>query len=127
MGKKEHSILKSLREYQSIAEKVSSSKQQVNFASKGLASSLSELVGELRQPDGQVSRDWKNILGKSLAAKSTSAASWDFSVQHSIASSVFAAESKAVPQAIWESLSFPPGYESPKGYKPALKKAFNGN
>ncbi|MFZ9793090.1 MAG: hypothetical protein ACO3F3_12200, partial [Gemmataceae bacterium] len=66
------------------------------------------------------------ILGKSLAAKSTSAASWDFSVQHSIASSVLAAEEKAVPKAIWESLSFPPGYESPKGYKPALKKALNG-
>ncbi|MFN5290883.1 MAG: multiheme c-type cytochrome [Planctomycetia bacterium] len=126
LGKKEHSILKNLRDYQSIAEKVSSSKQQVNFASKGLVSSLSELVGELRQPGGQVSSDWKNILGKSLAAKSTSAASWDFSVQHSIASSVLASEEKAVPQAIWESLSFPPGYESPKGYKPALKKALNG-
>lgn len=126
LGKKEHAILKNLREYQLVSERFSSSRQQVNFASKGLASSLSELVGELKQPGGQVSNDWKNILGKSLAAKSTSAASWDFSVQHSIASSVLAAEGKAVPQAIWESLSFTPGYESPKGFKPALKKALNG-
>ena len=126
LGKKEHAILKNLREYQLVSERFSSSRQQVNFASKGLASSLSELVGELKQPGGQVSNDWKNILGKSLAAKSTSAASWDFSVQHSIASSVLAAGGKAVPQAIWESLSFTPGYESPKGFKPALKKALNG-
>lgn len=115
LGKKDPALVALISDYRSHSESSSASRQQVHFASEKLASKLAGLVNLFRESTPALSKNWQADWKANLDKKWTPNVFWDQAVQMGMAYGVL--ESSRLPLEFWPHLSFPPGYESPKGYK----------